>query len=180
MECPMDIPHLRRLVARPPSIEGTGEITLGLLIKQGLMMKPTRVIVSEVRDGAIFYMFQAMIVGHEGSISTIHANSAHEALFDRIPSMLSMSREVGHLTQEEKIKLGASAIHLFVHLEQDPETGERYCKSISEVIKDPEPKVVDVFVREGKTMRATGHFPSRCAEGAKRYNVSYDPAWFRP
>ena len=108
MECPMNIPHLRRLVARPPSIEGTGAIPLGLLLKQGLMMKPTRVIVSEVRDGAIFYMLQAMLVGHEGSMSTIHANSAKEALFKRIPSMLSMSTEAVNLSHEEKI-----AYHLF-------------------------------------------------------------------
>ena len=179
MECPMNVPHLRRLVARPPSIEGTGAIPLSLLLKQGLMMKPTRVIVSEVRDGAIFYMLQAMLVGHEGSMSTIHANSAREALFKRIPSMLSMSMEAVNLSHEEKIAFAASALHLIVHLEQDPKTGVRYCRAISEVVEEPEPHVVDIFVRDGNTMRATGHFPKRCQEGAWRYNVEYDPGWFR-
>ena len=180
MECPMNVPHLRRLVARPPSIEGTGAIPLGLLLKQGLMMKPTRVIVSEVRDGAIFYMLQAMLVGHEGSMSTIHANSAKEALFKRIPAMLSMSTEAVNLSHEEKIAYAASALHLIIHLEQDPKTGVRYCRSISEVVEEPEPNVVDVFVRDGDTMKATGHFPKRCQEGAYRYNVEYDPEWFKP
>ncbi|NDI36638.1 CpaF family protein [Chengkuizengella sediminis] len=179
MECPIDVPHLRRLVARPPSVEGTGAIPLGLLLKQGLMMKPTRVIVSEVRDGAIFYMLQAMLVGHEGSMSTIHASSAQEALHKRIPSMLSMSQEASLLSQEEKIGYAASALHFIVHLEQDPKTGRRYCKSISEIVEDPKPKAIDVFVQEGDTMKATGHIPYRAIEGAAHYNYEYDLNWFQ-
>ncbi|MDP5275242.1 CpaF family protein [Chengkuizengella axinellae] len=179
MECPMDVPHLRRLVARPPSVEGTGAIPLALLLKQGLMMKPTRVIVSEVRDGAIFYMFQAMLVGHEGSMSTIHANSAQEALMKRIPSMLSMSKEASLLSQEEKIAYAASALHFIVHLEQDPKTGKRYCRAISEIVEEPEPKVIDVFVRTGETMRATGHIPYRAIKGAAHYKYEYEMEWFK-
>ncbi|MFS1511534.1 CpaF family protein [Chengkuizengella sp. SCS-71B] len=179
MECPMDVPHLRRLVAKPPSVEGTGAIPLALLLKQGLMMKPTRVIVSEVRDGAIFYMFQAMLVGHEGSMSTIHANSAQEALMKRIPSMLSMSHEASLLSQEEKIAYAASALHFIVHLEQDPKTGRRYCKSISEIVEDPEPKAIDIFVQQGDTIKATGHIPHRAIKGAAHYNYEYNMDWFK-
>lgn len=179
MECPMNVLHLRRLVARPPSVEGTGAIPLALLLKQGLMMKPTRVIVSEVRDGAIFYMFQAMLVGHEGSMSTIHANSAQEALMKRIPSMLSMSQEASLLSQEEKIAYAASALHFIVHLEQDPKTGERYCRAISEIVEEPEPKAIDVFVRESNTMKATGHIPHRAIKGAAHYQYEYQMDWFK-
>ncbi|MFT9486618.1 MAG: CpaF family protein [Tepidibacillus sp.] len=178
MEVPISILHLRRLIARPPSVEGKGEITLAHLLKQGLMMKPDRVIVSEVRDGAIFYMLQAMQVGHEGSLSTIHANSPREALFKRIPMMLSMSKEAVELSNEDKLSFAASALHLIVYLEQDPYTGKRYCAKISEVIEDPTIDVKDIFIRENGKMIATGHFPERCEKGAARYGIKYDRSWF--
>ncbi len=178
MEVPMNIPHLRRLVARPPSVEGTGEVTLANLLKQGLMMKPTRLIVSEVRDGAIFHMLQAMQVGHEGSMSTVHANNPKEALFKRIPMMLSMSKEAVDLSYEEKLSFAASGIHLIVHLKQDPFTGKRYCEKISEVIEEPKIDVKDIFIRKGETMEATGHIPKRTIDGAMTYGVKYNTSWF--
>ncbi|WP_028987608.1 CpaF family protein [Thermicanus aegyptius] len=177
METPMNVPHLRRLVARPPSVEGTGEITLGNLLKLALQMKPTRVIVSEVRDGAVFYMLQAMQIGHEGSMSTVHANSPKEAFFKRIPMMLSMSREAVDLSLDEKLSFAASGLHLIVHLKQDPHTGIRYCDRISEVTEEPDVK--DIFVREGNTLKATGYIPERALEGALAYGVKGDEGWFR-
>lgn len=179
MEAPINVPHLRRLVARPPSIDGRGEVTLGMLLKTALQMKPTRVIVSEVRDGAIFYMFQAMLIGHEGSMSTLHANSAEDALFKRIPSMLAMSPEASLLSYEQRVELAASAVHFIMHLEQDPYTGERYMKALSEVVEDPEPAVRPIFLREDGRLRATGAVPERAARDMARYGVAVDPAWFR-
>ncbi|ACX51923.1 type II secretion system protein E [Ammonifex degensii KC4] len=172
MECPLSCRHLRRLVARPPSVEGTGEITLATLLKLALMMKPTRILVSEVRDGAIFIMLQAMLVGHEGSMSTIHADSAQKALFERVPLMLSMSKEAAAFTPQEKLRFAASALHLIFHLEQDPFTGKRYCKEIAEVLDDP-PGVRLLFAREDGTLRPTGEYPERAALGAVRYGVTF-------
>lgn len=172
MECPLRCGHLRRLVARPPSIEGKGQITLTMLLKLALMMKPTRIVVSEVRDGAIFVMLQAMLVGHEGSMGTIHADSSEKALFERMPLMLSMSDEAKLFSPEEKVKFAASAVHLIFHLEQDPFTGERYCKEIAEVLDDP-PGVRLLFGREDGKLVPTGEYPSRIAVGARRYGVEF-------
>lgn len=172
MECPLRCRHLRRLVARPPSIEGKGQITLTMLLKLALMMKPTRIVVSEVRDGAIFVMLQAMLVGHEGSMGTIHADSAKKALFERMPLMLSMSDEAKSFSPEEKVKFAASAMHLIFHLEQDPFTGERYCQEIAEVLDNP-PGVRLLFRREKGELLPTGEYPSRIVVGARRYGVEF-------
>jgi len=72
--------HVVRLEARPPNIEGRGEITIRDLVRNSLRMRPDRILVGEVRGGEALDMLQAMNTGHEGSISTIHANSPRDAL----------------------------------------------------------------------------------------------------
>ncbi|MBW8073637.1 MAG: ATP-binding cassette domain-containing protein [Ferrovum sp.] len=83
-------PHVVRLETRPPSVEGTGEITQRALIRNSLRMRPDRVIIGEVRGGEVIDMFQAMNTGHEGSMATIHANNAHDAL-GRLENMVGIS-----------------------------------------------------------------------------------------
>lgn len=82
--------HVIRLETRPPSIEGTGEITMQELVKNSLRMRPTRIIAGEVRDGAAMDMLEAMSTGHEGSLSTLHANSARDVI-DRLCRMVLMA-----------------------------------------------------------------------------------------
>ncbi|WP_297448734.1 CpaF family protein [Ferrovum sp.] len=83
-------PHVVRLETRPPSVEGTGEITQRALIRNSLRMRPDRVIIGEVRGAEVIDMFQAMNTGHEGSMATIHANNAHDAL-SRLENMVGIS-----------------------------------------------------------------------------------------
>jgi len=82
--------HVVRLETRPPNIEGKGEITQRDLVKNALRMRPDRIIVGEVRAGEAFDMLQAMNTGHDGSMTTVHANTARDAL-SRVEQMIGMS-----------------------------------------------------------------------------------------
>ena len=82
--------HVARLETRPPNIEGTGEVTQRDLVKNALRMRPDRIIVGEVRAGEAFDMLQAMNTGHDGSMTTVHANTPRDALA-RIEQMIGMS-----------------------------------------------------------------------------------------
>jgi pilus assembly protein CpaF len=89
-ELMMHQPHVLRLETRPSNTEGTGEINQRQLVKNALRMRPDRIILGEVRGDEAFDMMQAMNTGHNGSMSTIHANSARDAL-SRIESMMLMA-----------------------------------------------------------------------------------------
>jgi pilus assembly protein CpaF len=89
-ELQLQQPHVVRLETRPPNIEGRGEITSRDLVRNSLRMRPERIIVGEVRGGEALDMLQAMNTGHDGSLTTIHANSPRDAL-GRIENMVSMS-----------------------------------------------------------------------------------------
>jgi pilus assembly protein CpaF len=82
--------HVARLETRPPNVEGRGEVTQRELVKNALRMRPDRIIVGEVRGGEAFDMLQAMNTGHDGSMTTIHANSCRDAL-SRLEQMISMT-----------------------------------------------------------------------------------------
>jgi pilus assembly protein CpaF len=82
--------HVLRLEARPPNIEGNGAIAIRELVRNALRMRPDRIVVGEVRDGAALDMLQAMNTGHDGSITTIHANTARDSL-SRLETMVLMA-----------------------------------------------------------------------------------------
>ena len=106
------IDNLVRLEARNANIEGRNEITIRDLIKCSLRMRPSRIIVGEVRDAAAIDMLQAMNTGHDGSLSTGHANSAHEMLM-RLETMVLTGAELPLRAIRQQI---ASAIDIVVHL----------------------------------------------------------------
>lgn len=89
-ELQMQQKHVVRLETRPPNIEGKGEISQRDLVKNALRMRPDRIIVGEVRAGEAFDMLQAMNTGHEGSMTTVHANTPRDAL-SRVEQMIAMS-----------------------------------------------------------------------------------------
>lgn len=89
-ELQLQQPHVVRLETRPPNIEGRGEVTQRALVRNSLRMRPDRIILGEVRGAEVLDMLQAMNTGHEGSMTTIHANSARDGL-TRLESMMSMS-----------------------------------------------------------------------------------------
>jgi pilus assembly protein CpaF len=121
--------HVVRLESRPPNIEGKGEIRIRDLVRNCLRMRPDRIIVGEVRGGEALDMLQAMNTGHEGSISTIHANTPRDAL-SRMETMVMMSgMELPSRAIREQV---ASAIHLIVQIGRLTD-GSRKVVSVSEV-----------------------------------------------
>ena len=89
-ELQLQQPHVVRLETRPPNVEGKGEVTARDLVRNGLRMRPERIIVGEVRGGEALDMLQAMNTGHDGSLTTIHANTPRDAV-GRVENMVSMT-----------------------------------------------------------------------------------------
>lgn len=122
-------PHVVRLESRPSNIEGEGEITIRDLVKNALRMRPDRIIVGEVRGDETIDMLQAMNTGHDGSMSTIHANRPREA-FTRLENMMSMSGyEIPIRIMRAQI---VGAINLIVHT-QRMRDGIRRVTEITEI-----------------------------------------------
>jgi septum site-determining protein MinD len=122
--------HWVRLESRPPNIEGKGEITIRDLFRNTLRMRPDRIIVGEVRSREVLDMLQAMNTGHDGSMSTIHANSTHDVLI-RLDSMILMSGvELPIRAIREQV---ASAIHIIVQTARLSD-GSRKVTAITEVV----------------------------------------------
>src|SRR5881409_590252 len=86
----MQQPHVVRLETRPPNIEGKGEVTQRDLVRNALRMRPDRIVIGEVRGGEAIDMLQAMNTGHDGSLTTIHANAPRDAL-SRLETMVAMA-----------------------------------------------------------------------------------------
>ena len=121
--------HVLRLEARPKNLEGEGEIAIRELVRNSLRMRPERIIVGEVRGAEALDMLQAMNTGHDGSLTTVHANSARDALA-RVETMVLMA---GYDLPLRAIRQQvASALDLLIHLER-LEDGSRRVTSIQEV-----------------------------------------------
>jgi pilus assembly protein CpaF len=128
-ELQLQQPHVVRLETRPPSIEGRGEVTQRDLVRNALRMRPDRIVVGEVRGAEALDMLQAMNTGHDGSLTTIHANNTREAL-GRIENMVSMSGL--NLPPRGLRAQIASAIDVAIQLER-MQDGKRRIVSIDEV-----------------------------------------------
>ncbi len=123
-------PHIIRLEARPPNLEGKGEVTIRDLVRNALRMRPDRIVVGEVRGGEVLDMLQAMNTGHEGSLATIHANSAEDAI-NRLMTMLGMTGTA--FSEETMATLISRAVHIVLHISR-MQDGKRRLTGISEVI----------------------------------------------
>src|ERR671915_1963993 len=122
-------PHWLRLEYRPPNIEGRGEVTIRDLVRNALRMRPDRIVVGEVRGGEALDMMQAMNTGHDGSISTIHANSARDALARVETMMLMANLNLPEKALREQI---SSALDLIIQLTRMSD-GTRKLIEVSEV-----------------------------------------------
>ena len=176
--------HVITLEARPPNIEGKGEITIRDLVINALRMRPDRIVVGEVRGGEALDMLQAMNTGHDGSLSTVHSNSPRDTL-RRIETMVLMAgMELPLRAIREQI---ASALDMIVHVSRLRD-GTRKIVSISEV-QGMEGEVVvlqDIFVfkqmgvRDGRVigeLRPTGVRP-KFMERLEAANIYLEPSIF--
>jgi pilus assembly protein CpaF len=129
-ELQLQQPHVGRLETRPSNIEGRGEVVQRDLVRNALRMRPDRIIVGEVRSGEAFDMLQAMNTGHDGSMTTVHANSARDAL-SRLEQMIGMAGlEISPRSIRQQI---ASAINVVVQAER-MDDGRRRVVSIVEIV----------------------------------------------
>jgi pilus assembly protein CpaF len=166
-------PHVVRLEARPPNVEGRGGVTVRDLVRNALRMRPDRILVGEVRGGEALDMLQAMNTGHEGSMSTAHANSPHE-LVSRLETMVLMSDvdlPAGHVREQI-----AATIELIVHMARLAD-GRRVVSRVTalEGISGGRPALRDLFVLD----RHGGWSPPRRVSAEARANRQVGPAMAR-
>lgn len=128
-ELQLQQPHVVRLETRPPNMEGKGAVTQRDLVRNSLRMRPDRIVIGEVRGAEAMDMLQAMNTGHDGSITTIHANSPRDALA-RIETMVLMSS--ANMIPAVIGRQIASAINIVVFIRRGSDGGRR-CESISEI-----------------------------------------------
>jgi pilus assembly protein CpaF len=179
--------HVCRLETRPPNIEGKGEVTQRDLVRNCLRMRPDRVIVGEVRGPEVIDMLQAMNTGHEGSMTTIHANTARDALL-RLETMISLS---GITIQEKAMRqMISSSLDLVIQLVRHSD-GVRRMVSLSEItgMESGIISMQDIFVferqgldEEGKILgrfNATGVRP-RFAERCRLFGAPLPESIFHP
>ena len=156
--------HVVRLEARPANAEGTGEVRVRDLVRNALRMRPDRILVGEVRGPEALDMLQAMNTGHEGSLSTCHANSPGDAL-RRIETMVLMG-EVDHPLPAVRSQV-SSALDLVVQVARRPD-GSRRVVAVAEVGAEGDAEMV-------ATAEGVVALPRRCA---RRPGVpAPDPAW---
>jgi len=155
-------PHVVRMETRPPNIEGAGEITTRDLVRNALRMRPDRIIVGEVRGPEALDMLQAMNTGHEGSLTTIHANDTRDAL-SRLEVMVGMTgAEIPLWTIRRQV---ASAIRLIVQVSRLL-GGPRKVIRISEVTRpEGEPAGEEITTQDLFAYRQTGVDEAGVAQG---------------
>jgi pilus assembly protein CpaF len=129
VELRLQQPHVVQMETRPPNIEGVGEVAQRELVRNALRMRPDRIIVGEVRGPEAFDMLQAMNTGHDGSMSTVHANSPRDALY-RVENMVMMAN-LSLPLRAIRMQI-ASAINLIVHIERMRD-GVRRVQSVAEI-----------------------------------------------
>jgi pilus assembly protein CpaF len=177
--------HVLRLETRPPNIEGHGEVTLRDLVRNSLRMRPDRIVVGEVRGGEAMDMMQAMNTGHDGSLTTVHANSPRDAL-SRLQTLMSMA---GMDIPEKALKSQvASAIHVIIQLLRLSD-GSRRLVSLQEVTGMEGDTItmqeIFKFTQTGVDERGkvVGHFgPTgirpRCADRIKSFGIELESGMF--
>jgi pilus assembly protein CpaF len=185
-ELQMQQSHVVRLETRPPNIEGAGAVTQRDLVINALRMRPDRIIIGECRGPEAMDMMQAMNTGHDGSMTTCHANSAKDA-FTRLETMVMMASSA--IPDRVIRQMLASAVNIVVQCARLND-GTRRVMSISEVRDVEEDQVVldDIFVLERTGVnprgritgrfRATGYKP-RCLNRLKAYGIHLSPSIFQ-
>ena len=166
-ELQLQQPDVVAMEMRPANVEGQGEISQRELLKNSLRMRPDRIIVGEARGGEVLEMLQAMNTGHDGSMSTVHANDTRDAL-DRLEMMIALSGvELPTLVARQYL---ASAIQILVHVSR-LRTGERKITRISELCgcHDAVYDIKDIYV-----YRMTGIDSAGRAQGSF-YSTGHEP-----
>jgi pilus assembly protein CpaF len=165
------LPDCVALQVRNKNVEGVGEITVRDLLRNALRMRPTRIIVGEVRGAEALDMLLAMNTGHEGSLTTIHGNSPRDAL-DRLATLAMMAGE--RLAGDELVRMVSRTIELVVQLRVTARTGQRRVASIFEVTGVDSGVISghEIFGLEHGRLTWKGR-PPRCMEKMAAHGIEY-------
>ena len=151
--------HVVTLESKPPNVEGVGAFTIRDLVRNTLRMRPDRIIVGECRGSEALDMVQAMNTGHDGSMTTLHANSAREVM-ERLEVLILIAADLPVISIHRQV---SSAIDLIVHIDRMT-GGSRKVTQISEVTGvDPDTSrvnVTDIFNIRGGKLQPTGYLPT--------------------
>ncbi len=178
-EIRLTLPHLIRLESRKANIEGKGEIPIRTLLKNALRMRPDRIIVGEIRGAEALDMLQAMNTGHDGSLTTVHANAPLEALFRTETMVLMANLDLPLPAIRNQI---TSSIDIIIQQERDID-GKRRITHISELesdFKSNDYRVNDIFIynRKKETHKKTGHVPNSLKKFTE-HNLEIDESFFK-
>ena len=160
-------PHVVRLEARPPNLEGAGLVSVRDLVRQALRMRPDRLVVGEVRGAEVVDLLAALNTGHEGGCGTVHANSAHD-----VPARLEALALAAGLGREALHAQVAAGLDVVVHLQRSHDGGRRL-STIAELIRDDR----TVYCSEALTWLDGDARPGPAYESlAGRLGIPLDPA----
>lgn len=174
--CELKLPqrNVRRMETKELSSDATNVITMQDLVKSALRMRPDRIIVGEIRDGTVVDMITAMSTGHEGSLSTVHADSPTILINSRFPILYSMNKDISFSEQSRDMQIEA-AIDLIVHISKVP-GGKRVITHITHVNGFDENgriRLNDIFIydKTNKQFKTTGYVPNDIIKRAKEHDV---------
>ncbi len=181
-ELQLQQPHVVRLETRPANLEGRGEINQRDLVRNALRMRPDRIIIGEVRGSEAFDMLQAMNTGHDGSMSTIHANNTRDAItrIENMVQMGSMGLPLGAIRTQI-----VSAVDIILQVERQRDGGRRLTQVTEVVGMEGEMVLLNDIFRfqiesEGSDGRLRGHYETVRARPSFQSRISYfglDRAW---
>lgn len=188
--------NVRRLEVKPPNAEGKGAVTIQDLVKNALRMRPDRIVVGEIRDGTVVDMFRAMSSGHDGSLTTIHANNPRDLCEATLPILFGYNEEVKLSEHAQRLQI-VSSVDLIVQIARLRD-GSRKITNITHVVglgKDGASKLSvkeenidpnkiylqDIFKYNQRTQRfeATGYVPKNIVAKIEQVGGKLDPKIFK-
>ena len=185
LELNLQQPHVRRMEARVSMNNETNAvlmpITAQTMVKNALRMRPDRIIIGEVRDGTIVDMLTAASTGHDGTMSTIHANSPENLVDSRLPILFSMNKDAEFSEATQKL-LFKESIDLIVQISRMPDHSRKITK-ITHISEDKNGNIMlkDVFVysKSKEQFEATGYIPQRLITKLQLNGVSMETDIFK-
>lgn len=178
-ELRLNQPNVRRLEARIASVENE-MLSVGprALVKNAMRMRPDRIIVGEIRDGTVVDMISAMSTGHEGSLSSVHANSPANLINSRLPILYSMYGDANFTPEAQAIQI-SEALDLIIHVSRLPD-GSRKITHITHVAGLDHGRILlkDIFVYDEHGFHSTGYVPRTLLEKLKQQDVYIDTGIF--
>ena len=171
--------NVRRMETRQQMAEGMLPVTIQTLVKNSLRMRPDRIIIGEVRDGTVVDLMSAMSTGHEGSMSTIHANSPSNLINARMPILYAMNRDMT-FSEDAQMRQIAEALQLIVQVSKCDDGVRRitHISHIAEYRRDTGIILKDVFVYRDGRFVATGYVPDAIIEHFRQKGLDFDISVF--